>query len=148
MHLIDKNWELKSFPLGIVKKGYTQAVDHVKEIEALYAMFGLGSMFGLWYKNIIVNVTETEATIVASSMFKQHAAAVGVPEHGWLACIAHILNLITKEAYVHDGPTMRKAYALVHSFVASDQLNNLLKSLHTNLPPGKKAVLKKKESFT
>ena len=62
-------------------------------------------MFGLEYKNIIVNVTDTEVTMVASStLFKQHAAAVGVPEHGWLACIAHILNLITKEAYDHDGP--------------------------------------------
>ena len=55
---------------------------------------------------------------------KQHAAAVGVPEHGWLACIVHVLNLITKEAYDHDGPTM-KARALVHSIVASSQLNDL-----------------------
>ena len=98
-------------------------------------------MFGLKNKNVIVNVTDTKATMVASStLFKQHAAAAGVPEHGWLTCIAHILNLITNEAYDRDGPSMRKARALVHSFVASSQLNDLLKSLQTNLPPGKKPV--------
>ena len=78
--------------------------------------------------------------VAPSTLFKQHAAAAGVPEHGWLACLAHILNLITKEAYDHDGPTTRKARALIYSFVASSQLNDLLKSLQTNLPPGKKAV--------
>ena len=55
MHLIDENWELKSFPLGIVKKeGRAQAVDHVREIKAFYKIFGLE------YKNVIVNVTDTE----------------------------------------------------------------------------------------
>ena len=50
------------------------------------------------------------------------------------------INLITKEAFDHDGPTMRKARALVHSFVASSQLNDLFKNLQTGLPPRKKAV--------
>ena len=81
--------------------------------------------------------------VASTTFFKQHAAAAGVPEHVWLACIAHILNLITKEAYDHGGPTMRKVPALVHSFVASSQLNDLLKSLQTNLPPRKKPVNQK-----
>ena len=93
MHLIDENLELKSFLLGIVKKdGRAQAVDHVREVESFYAIFGLE------HKSIIVNVTDTETTMVASStLFKQHAAAAGVPDHGWLACKAHILNSITKK---------------------------------------------------
>jgi len=52
VHYINDMWELKSFPLGIVKKeGRAQAVDHVREIEAFYASFGLE------YKNVIANVT-------------------------------------------------------------------------------------------
>ena len=77
MYLIEENLELKSFPLGIVKKeSRAQAVHQVREIEALYAMLDLE------YKNVIVNVTDTEATMVVSStLFKQHAAGIGVPEH-------------------------------------------------------------------
>jgi hypothetical protein len=123
-HFISDSWVLHHFPLGIFeKKGRSRAEDIVGAVE------GIWDSYNIFYTNLVSIVTDTEATMVKSGrLFKENAR-----QHNstleWHGCIAHLLELVTGEAF-NDYPAsegaMKAARELVGFFKHSSQAAAIL----------------------
>ena len=123
-HFISDSWVLHHFPLGIFeKKGRSRAEDIVGAVE------GIWDSYNIFYTNLVSLVTDTEATMVKSGrLFKQNALQHNVTLE-WHGCIAHLLELVTGEAF-KDYPAsegaMKAAREMVGFFKHSSQAEAIL----------------------
>ena len=123
-HFISDSWVLHHFPLGIFeKKGRSRAEDIVGAVE------GIWDYYNISYTNLVSLVTATEATMVKSGrLFKQNALRQNASLE-WHGCIAHLLELVTGEAF-KDYPasegTMKAAREMVGFFKHSSQAEAIL----------------------
>lgn len=115
---------LHHFPLGIFeKKGRSRAEDIVAATE------GILNTYDLFYTNLVCIVTDTEATMIKSGrLFKRNAEQANASVE-WHGCIAHLLELVTGEAF-RDYPAsqgaMKAARELVTFFKHSSQAESIL----------------------
>jgi hypothetical protein len=120
VHFIDKkSWQLHSLVLGIFKNdGPSTAIDSVSYVEQQLSLFDLN------YKNMVVVVTDTEATMISAGwLIVANSARVGGMTR-WHGSVDHSLELITGIAF-KDLPeskgTMSACRTLINFFNSSSQ---------------------------
>jgi zinc finger BED domain-containing protein 1 (E3 SUMO-protein ligase ZBED1) len=124
VHWIDGNWKLRSCALGCKhKEGKSTSEEHIREVEAILSKFNLS------YKNLVANVTDTEATMVAAGRILVQNSKRNGGESAWSPCVDHLLECTTAIAF-HDSPnseaTLASCRKLVGYFKSSAQATEAL----------------------